>query len=325
MTFKQHTIGQLVWPIFIFVSLIFSGCATDPSIQSLHQVLDPGIPQKVELTRVPFYEQELFQCGPASLAMILNHRNKPVSAEELRPLIYIPDRGGTLQSEIRSVVRQYGVMTLQLQNGLEGLIEEIAAGNPVLVMQNLGLKYLPQWHYAVVIGYDLNAKELILRSGRNERHINQFRVFMNTWNRSNQWGVIIPSRESLPQNSDFEDFITQASALEKNSQRDSLPYYKLGTERWSQESLVWFGLGNGYYYNHQIEQAEQAFRKAIALEPTASWNWNNLAHVLKERGCINNSTMAQACADKLEKNTQTDLEKHQSEIGICKPLPLCPE
>ncbi len=293
---------------------------------SLPHKLASDIPQQVELIQVPFYEQELFQCGPASLSMVLNHRKIQVSADELRPLIYIPDRGGTLQSEIRSVVRRYGTLTLKLQNGLAGLIEEVAAGNPVLVMQNLGLKYLPQWHYAVVIGYDLDSKELILRSGRNERHVNQFRLFMNTWNRSNQWGIIIPSDEKLPQNSDFEDYITQISALEKFNQRDSLRYYKLGTLRWPQESLAWFGLGNSYYYSHQLDKAEGAFRQAIALEPSAAWNWNNLAHILKEQGCVNHSSFAQACADRLENKDQTKLQNNNpEESGICKPLPVCPE
>ena len=42
-----------------------------------------------------------------------------------------------------------------LKGGIHSVLPEIAAGNPVLVLQNAGWSWLPVWHYAVVIGYDL--------------------------------------------------------------------------------------------------------------------------------------------------------------------------
>jgi hypothetical protein len=32
-------------------------------------------------------------------------------------------------------------------------VDQLEAGRPVLVLQNLALKLWPQWHYAVVVGY----------------------------------------------------------------------------------------------------------------------------------------------------------------------------
>ncbi len=47
----------------------------------------------------------------------------------------------------------------------EELLVEVAAGNPVIVLQNLGLSWVPVWHYAVVIGYDGDADMVTLHSG----------------------------------------------------------------------------------------------------------------------------------------------------------------
>ena len=49
------------------------------------------------------------------------------------------------------------------------LAEPQASGNPVLVLQNLSLPWVPMWHSAVVICHDLARGEIILRSGTTER------------------------------------------------------------------------------------------------------------------------------------------------------------
>ncbi len=273
---------------------------------------------------MPFFEQDLFQCGPASLAMVLNDQNIQVTPDELKPLIYIPDRGGSLQSEMRSSVRQYGVITLLLNDGLKGLIEEVAAGNPVLVMQNLGLSFLPQWHYAVVIGYDLTQQQIILRSGRNRRHTNSFRVFMNTWRRSQMWGLIIPSNQKLPTHVNERDFLNQVSALEQRSNlKQAELYYTLGTERWPDNALIHFGLGNVYYNQNRLVDSEVAFRTSIEKEPTSPWAWNNLAQVLKERGCNDLAKDAELCSKLLEKEGEKSAEIIKQN-NLCRLLPLCP-
>jgi len=43
------------------------------------------------------------------------------------------------------------------------------------------------------------------------------------------------------------------------------------------------GLGNCYYAMGQLEQAGEAFRRAVELRETSGDAFNNLAHVLAER------------------------------------------
>ena len=66
----------------------------------------------------------------------------------------------------------------------------------MVVLQNLGLAWLPRWHYAVLVGHDLAARQLVLRSGTTERELMGFALFERTWARSARWAFValVPGR-----------------------------------------------------------------------------------------------------------------------------------
>jgi hypothetical protein len=67
-----------------------------------------------------------------------------------------------------------------LEPEVTALAAELAAGRPVLVLQNLGLERAPVWHYAVVDGIDQG--DVILRSGTQQRRVERcaFPAFVAT-------------------------------------------------------------------------------------------------------------------------------------------------
>lgn len=119
----------------LLVSLL-AGCASAPKwpAPETHQAM---LPDKVVLDDVPFYPQERYQCGPASLAMMLNSQGLSSNPDILKELVYIPGREGSLQVEMIAGARAHGMLVYPLDGRLESVLTEIAAGNPVLVMQNL--------------------------------------------------------------------------------------------------------------------------------------------------------------------------------------------
>jgi tetratricopeptide (TPR) repeat protein len=60
--------------------------------------------------------------------------------------------------------------------------------------------------------------------------------------------------------------------------------YAAIAERWPDRLEAWIGLGNAAYAAGDLEQAENAFRTATEHHPDAAAAWNNLAHVLGEKG-----------------------------------------
>lgn len=87
------------------------------------------------------------------------------SEDKLVASVYIPARNGALQFEMLAATRGRGSIPYLIEPGLEALLREIAEGKPVLVFQNLGLAWFPQWHYAVAVGFDLQDRTNTLRSG----------------------------------------------------------------------------------------------------------------------------------------------------------------
>src|SRR5690606_33493011 len=152
----------------------------------------------VELDRTPYFEQADFQCGPASLAMALGAAGIDVSPEALVGRVFVPGRQGSLQVEMIAAARRQGAVAVRIPGRLDALLQELAAGHPVVVLQNLSLPISPVWHYAVAIGYDLGREELLLRSGPMRRQRLALSTFELTWARGGHWAFVALAPGRLP-------------------------------------------------------------------------------------------------------------------------------
>lgn len=179
-----------------------------------------------------------------------------------------------------------------LEPDFNHLLTEVAAGTPVLVMQNLGLRLLPQWHYAVVIGYDQASDTLLLRSGTKHRlQMNRVR-FQGTWARADNWAMVAVLPESPPPTADHLSWLRAARDFEDLDQRAvALRAYAAATFRWPEQPLTWQVLANAHYAQGNLTAAEMALRHSIDLTPSAA-AYNNLAHVLHKRGCLTEAAAA---------------------------------
>lgn len=264
--------------------LCLGACASPPQMRTLLGSPPVALPKHVELTEVPFFAQEAFQCGPASLAMSLNAAGISATPEMLKPELYVPDQHGSLQIEMLSATRRHGAIAYQLAPSLSDMLREIAAGTPVVVLQNLAFGWYPVWHYAVVIGYDLDREEIILRSGLERRQILPMRTFEYTWARSGYWAMVTMPPGRIPETAEEKSYIFAISALEKISDAENAQIaYKSVLNRWPKNLTAQIGLGNIAYRSHDLAQAEQAFRSATTDHPDSVAAFNNLAQVLSDQ------------------------------------------
>ena len=178
-------------PACAFLILLFvTGCATSPQTRLL---LDdpPDLPRRVELTEVPFFPQEEYHCGPAALATVVNYQGGAVTPEQVAEMIYVPELKGSLQVEVAAAARQFDMLPVRLDGRMESLLRELDAGNPVFVLQNLAVDWYPMWHYEVVIGYDFESRDMIMRSGTDRRRTRSFAKFEKTWQRADYWALVM--------------------------------------------------------------------------------------------------------------------------------------
>ena len=266
------------------IALFLSACTTAQQTKSL--LAEPGaLPPRAKVADVPFYPQEKYYCGPAATAMILNWSGLPVTQEDMAEQVYTPGREGTLQPDVIAAMRRNGRLAIPVDTMRE-LLGEIAAGRPVLVFQNLGLKIYPQWHFAVAIGYDLKARELIMHTGPWDNRPVALRTFEHTWRRGGYWALVILNPGELPVAAEEVEVVRAAAGLERVSLHAKAAIsYEAILKRWPRSFAAWMGLGNARYAMKNLDGAEQAWRGAIAADPENSAPaWNNLAYVLRDLG-----------------------------------------
>ncbi len=278
LTCARHLAGVLI--------LALAGCATAPPPPELtSENTSAALPRKVELDAVPYFPQEDFQCGPSALAMVLNHAGVSTDPEALKPEVYLPEREGSLQVEMAATVRRHGRVAYLLEPALGDILEEVARGTPVVVLQNLVLDWYPVWHYAVVIGYDLERKEIILRSGREQRQTLSFITFQNTWARSEHWAMVAVPPERVPATAQEARYVAAVNALGKTGKlQEARAAYQAAAVRWPQSLGVQIGLGNVAYLLKRLDEAEQVFRRAVDGHPDSVAALNNLAQTLSDLG-----------------------------------------
>ncbi|HEY9202221.1 MAG TPA: PA2778 family cysteine peptidase [Gammaproteobacteria bacterium] len=280
--------------------LLLGGCASTPQTRQLETQIPSSLPAAFELKQAPFNPQSKYQCGPAALATVLQFHEYKISPEQLVNEVYIPQRKGSLQIEIGASARRHQMLPYVLNPELEDLLAEIAAGHPVLVFQNLGFAWYPQWHYAVAIGYDLQQQHLILRSGTEKRWITPFKVFERTWQRADHWALVILPVGQIPQTANAGSYLQIAHAFEQTAQSD-LAYkaYKAASIKWPDNHQAWMLLGNMAYQQNDYPGAVNAFSKVTQLDTYHADGWNNLAYALLADSCSQQAVKALQCGLKI--------------------------
>ena len=276
-------------------ALALAACASHAPLRSQW----PEAAAATELADTPFFPQTQYQCGPAALATVLGASGLAITPDELAPQVFLPGRKGSLQLELVAATRRQQRLAYVLKPEPGALFAELASGKPVLVLQNLGVSWLPVWHYAVVIGADPVAETVVLRSGTDHRRVMSYRRFMDSWQRADRWAMVVTPADRVPVSANALDWLTAASAFEQLGQLPlATTAYEAATTRWPELPLAWQLLGNVRYRGGDRAGARQAYRGAVQLKPDAA-SYNNLAQVELELGCREAATTALARAAEL--------------------------
>lgn len=275
--------GWLQALIATTVLVFLCGCANDVRmmVSDLEQQRSD-----VELVDTPFYAQVTDQCGPSALATVLEVSGISVAPEDLKSLVYLPGREGSLQIELLAATRGYKRLPYLIDPEVTALLGEIRAGRPVLVLQNLGRKMAPIWHYAVVVGYLPDEKRFVLRSGDRKRHLAKSAGFIRSWRRADYWGMVTLLPGDLPAAPDADKYVRAVAALEAVGDYESaVTGYHTATERWPKKPLAWFGLANTFYAQGNLDSAERAYKMLLAIDSKNVAALNNLSQVQADLGC----------------------------------------
>ncbi|MFZ5533628.1 MAG: PA2778 family cysteine peptidase [Pseudomonadota bacterium] len=229
----------MAWRVALATLVLLSGCSVVPTVPGTSSI---GASIQ-ELSEVPFYPQDAYQCGPAALASVLTYSGIARSPEDLVDAVYVPARQGSLQAEMIAAARSHGRMVYPVQTP-EEIQAQLRNGTPVLVFQNLGLPQYPRWHYAVVVGWN-PGREVILRSGTTRRLVLNETTFLRTWQWGGAWAQVILPPDRLPASAEFRRYLSSALDLESVDQpAAALSAYQAAARHWPDQDLAWLAWSN---------------------------------------------------------------------------------
>jgi tetratricopeptide (TPR) repeat protein len=267
---------HIVMPLALLA--LVSACTTPQSDALRH---DRGhLPVRADVTDVPFYPQDAYYCGPASLAAVLTWSGVPATQKSLAPSVFTPGKTGTLRTDMITAARRNGRLAVRVKD-LSDLLAELAAGRPVIVFQNLALAWYPLWHFAVAVGYDLDAGDIILNSGTRAQHRLALDTFERTWARGDRWALLVLRPGELPVNADAETLIDATIGLERAGRpADAATSYAAILRRFPLSGEAALGYGNALFAAGDFAEAAAAYHRATIHSPGNPIPWNNLAMAL---------------------------------------------
>jgi len=139
---------------------------------------------------VPFLPQEEDSCGPSSLAMLLRLHGIPATTRGLIEETRIPGLRGTLITDLAAAARSRGLAAQVTNLDLEGLRRRIAAGEPVILLIDLGVWAWSRPHYLLV--YGVKPKGVVAHSGRTQGMIIPYATLLRQWEKMGRLAIVAP-------------------------------------------------------------------------------------------------------------------------------------
>lgn len=208
-----------------------------------------------------------------------------VALDAIVDKVYLPGREGSLQAELLAATRTSGRLPYVIDGTLSAVWSELAAGRPVLVLQNLGVAAIPSWHYAVVVGIDRDAHEVVLRSGTDRRRVMSTDLFLRTWRRGDYWAMVVLRPDELPAAADRTRYFRQIAALEQaGAMPEAGTAWQAALEAWPGDPVALFGLANVRLAGGNAADAEALYRELLARDERQVAARNNLAMALARQG-----------------------------------------
>lgn len=239
----------------------------------------PAQPTLTRVAGVPFYPQEGFRCGPAAMAMVLDWSGLFIKPAALEAHFFsLKDPRKTLSE----TANHYGRLAYPI-TGTNAMLTELAAGHPVVVVQNLGVDSTPVWNCAVAVGFDKAQNQILVHAGDQAAKRMSMRLFERLWTDSDNWGLVVLRPGELPAAAGQHDYVKAAYNLERAGRYwEAVLAYDAGLALWPNDPDTLMGLGSSLYLLGDPRGAAEAYRAASLVAPDPSAASAALAQIAAE-------------------------------------------
>jgi tetratricopeptide (TPR) repeat protein len=219
------------------------------------------------------------RCGPGSLSLVLSFYGDAVSEADLAASLPRARGGGVLSVDLLLEARRRGFDADLVTGTPEAVRDEIFAGRPTILM--LRLMHAPGhdvYHYVVADGFDPSRQLCRLQFGDGRLRWVPPASLERGWKAAGYALLLVRPRPEPAVD------LQRAVELEASGHVDAAAalYRKVLSAR-PESVRAWVNLGNAEASQGRREEAETAYRAALAISPEDRDALNNLAWLLLER------------------------------------------
>ena len=170
------------------------------SLLTLSACSTTQVPDNAKLIAgMSYFEQEDFQCGPSSLATVIDYwykkerTNKSITPEDIASSIYSATARGLLGIDLELYAKRLGLKTSQYSGSINEIKKDVDDGIPIIVLVDYGISIYQVNHFMVITGYA--EKGVIVNSGRERNKFISDEEFMRIWGKTGFWALKIKPSE----------------------------------------------------------------------------------------------------------------------------------
>jgi FimV-like protein len=185
-----------------------------------------GLPGEVAIPWTPVRAILPDYCGPAALTNVLRHWGRPADQASIGQAVFDRQRGGTLAGDLILWARQAGLSATSCSGSRDDLRRWLAAGLPVIVLQDLSPRDR-RGHFRVVVGYsDVKRQFLVCDCTESSLCSLDYDQFDDLWFHFENWYMLAapPERAGTTSTGEAENPILHfdlAEAYLRRGDRDA--------------------------------------------------------------------------------------------------------
>ena len=150
-----------------------------------------GSPKAFKIEGVQRIKQITNYCGPAALASVMRYLGRDVDQEAVGKEVYDKASGATSGSDLLLFARDSGFAAYSWNSGIDDAKKKIAAGLPVLVLQENSLTD-SSGHYRVLTGYDdASSKFYAMDPYYDDITELSYSKCERLWNSTGHWALLV--------------------------------------------------------------------------------------------------------------------------------------
>ncbi len=133
---------------------------------------------------VPFYPQNEYMCGPASMASVVGYWGLHEDMLDVAKEVYEEKLSGTLPIDLLIYAKGKGFEATYYKGSLDDLRVKISQKTPLILFLNLGYDFYPVGHYIVVTGYSDRHRIVIAHSGTESEQVFTYDELLRDWGKT---------------------------------------------------------------------------------------------------------------------------------------------